>query len=169
MCATRGPRGYERHFHRVTVTTNTCPGCPPFVLTCERRLETPPCLSKLPANTLLAAIDFNYEQCRQSRYHCACVQQDLVPTKTVFENANIGGHGRKREETSSAHPHRGYPVQGGMFSALFRWSLRAVGSFAHGDLCRTPRYDTESGKSCSGLMTSPPKHSLNMLREDLAK
>jgi hypothetical protein len=38
-----------------------------------------------------------------------------------------------------------------------------------GDLCRIPRYDTEFGKSCSGLTTSPPKHSLNMSREGLAK
>lgn len=34
---------------------------------------------------------------------------------------------------------------------------------------RTPRYDTESGKSCSGSTISPQKPSLNMLGEDLAK
>lgn len=38
-----------------------------------------------------------------------------------------------------------------------------------GDLCRIPRYDTEFGKSCSGLTTCPPKHSLNMSREGPAK
>lgn len=118
---------------------------------------------KKTANKLLAAINFNYERSRQSRYHCACVQQDPVPTKAVLENTNIRGRGRKREETSSAHPHRGYPVQGGMCSAVRYVFIRSWRS------CRTPRYDTESGKSCSGLTTSPPKHSLNMLREDLAK
>ena len=37
------------------------------------------------------------------------------------------------------------------------------------NLCRILRYDIELGKCYSGLMTSPPKLSLDMLREEPVK
>lgn len=122
MCATRCPRGYERHFHRDRyehVLRSFSSVCSHVTTTA---LATPLPVKKTAK--LLAANNFNYEQSSRSRYRCACVQQDPVPTEAVLENTNTRRRGRKREETSSSHPHRGYPVQGGMCSALCHWSLR---------------------------------------------